>query len=329
MANQYGNGPTYGGSAQADALGLAISIFDSVNSTFLEVKYAEHLWRKVLSPDQIIGDVNVGAQNFVKMVRDQRGMAAFQSQTSNNNIPRVGLSLGAILVPLQASAVSSSITNEDERQYKAGNLGTLTKDLGGVMRKACENLIETTVIFGDTSVGFQGFLSYTGIPTTNPAVNGNNDTEWINKTGLEIWKDVQDAITYMWTQTRQIFIPGKIYLPPVQFSYLNQPMVIGGTVVAQSVYQYIMANNLYKQITGKELEIIPFRYCTGAGAGTPASDRMVLMDASPENQGMPFPLPYALTAPVPMPLGAAFFAEQKHGSFACFQPASMLYVDGI
>ena len=325
---QYGNGPTYGGSTMTPAMSLAISIYDSVSSQFLEVKYAEFLWRKVLSKDQIIGDVNVGAQNFVKIIRDQRGMAAFQSQTSNQNIPRVGLSLGAMTIPLQASAVSSAITNEDERQYKAGNLGTLTKDLGGVMNKACENLIETTTIFGDPSVGFQGFMSYTGIPTSNPAMGASQATEWTSKTAQEMVKDVNDAITYMWVNSRGIFIPGKVFLPMQQYSYLaNTPMTIGGVNNGKSAMTYLMENNIYTNETGKQLEIIVFRYLTKAGAAN--SDRMILMDSNPDYQGMPFPLPYAMTAPVPVPLGAAFFAEQKHGSFSVFQPGSMLYIDGI
>lgn len=329
MSNRYGNGPTYGGSTMAPALALAVSIYDSIMAEQAEVKYPDLLWRSVIDPNQIIGGVNEGAQNVVKIIRDRRGMAAFQANVSGANIPRVGLSLGAMLIPLQASAVSASITNEDERQYRAGNLGNLQSDLSNAMDRGSENLIEVSTIFGDPSVGFQGFMSYTGIETTTPQEGASGETAWETKTAAEMVKDVNDAITYVWKKTKGIFCPSTVYLPMQQAAYLsNTPMVIGGAVLMQSALEYLLANNTANRYgKGKKLEVVPFRYLDGAGAQ--GSNRMILVDKSPENQGMPFPIPYRMTPPVPAPLGADLYAEQKHGSYTVFQPGSMLYVDGI
>jgi hypothetical protein len=40
-------------------------------------------------------------------------------------------------------------------------------------------------------------------------------------------------------------------------------------------------------------------------------------------------MPYTLSAPIPAPLSAKWFAEQKFGSYHVRQAGSMLYVDGI
>jgi hypothetical protein len=56
---------------------------------------------------------------------------------------------------------------------------------------------------------------------------------------------------------------------------------------------------------------------------------MVVQDRNKRNQGLPFPMPYTVQAPVPVPLGAEFYAEQKHGSYFIRQNLSTLYVDGI
>ena len=73
---------------------------------------------------------------------------------------------------------------------------------------------------------------------------------------------------------------------------------------------------------------MPIRYLVGVGTGSTAS-RGVFIAHDSKYQEMAFPLPYTLQAPVPIPLGATLIAEQKHGSFACFQPASMFYMDGF
>jgi hypothetical protein len=80
-------------------------------------------------------------------------------------------------------------------------------------------------------------------------------------------------------------------------------------------------------LRGQDLEIIPIRYLKGAGVA--GVDRMVIQDRSKRNQGLPFPMPYTVQPPVPVALGADFYAEQKHGSYFIRQNLSTLYVDGI
>lgn len=321
-------GPTYGSQGTVTAMSLAVSIFDQVQSRFLDVKYPDHDWRKVIDPAQILTDINAGAQNYVQMVRDQRGAAAFQANIVGDNVPMVGLSMGAITVPLAASAVGARVSNEDARQYDYGFRGTLSKDLGAVMQKAEENLIESTFFYGDTTVGFLGWLSYTGVTAATAALGAALGTTWATKTAAEMVSDINTGLTAVWNNSRTVFKAGDVFLPPTQFALLQStPMVIGGAGMAMSALDYVKKNNLYTTLTGKELNIVPIRYLSNAGAGSSA--RMVFMAKDAENQIIPMPMPYKLQAPVPVPLGAAFYAEMKHGSFACFQPKSMYYIDGI
>ena len=323
--------PTYGAQGAVTAMSLAVSIFDQVADDFLEVLYPDHDWRKVFGPGEVMKDVNAGAQNYVQMVRDQRGAGAFQANIKGNNIPMVGLSLGAITIPLAASAIGARITNEDARQYDFGFRSTLTKDIAAVLQQGLENLIEGSTMFGDPSVGFKSFLSYTGITSVSAAVGASGATAWSGKTGAEMVADVNAGLTYVYVNSRTVFIPNEVFLPPTQFSLLNAtPMVIGGAGVSETALTFLKKANLYTAITGKELKIATIRYLQGAAAAN--QDRMIIATSSSPNRktrALPMPLPYTLQPAQPVPLGAAYYAEQKHGSVAIFQSGSMVYVDGI
>lgn len=320
---------TYGSQSNVTAQELAFSIYTDVDAAFFDVEYPEHDWYKLLREDQINNNINPGATAYAARIRDRQGTAAFVGKNENNNIPKVSQTIGAFEVPMAASAVGATLNNEDARQYQFGFNANLAQDLGECMRVACDNLIEQTTFFGDASVGFRGFLNYENITVTNAANGASGYSEWAKKTGLEMVKDVNDAISYMWESSRSLFVADTVFLPLAQYSLIsNTPMALSSEASTfVSALTYLKANNLCSQIRGKELEIVPIRYLKGAGVGT--TDRMVLQDRTKRNQGMPFPLPYTVQAPVPVPLGAEFYSEQKHGSYYISQKQSTLYVDGI
>ena len=319
---------TYGTQPQVNAMELAFSIYTDVDDAFFDVEYPEHDWYKVLKQEQIIENINPGATSYAFRTRDRQGTAAFVGKNENNNIPKVSQTIGAVEIPMAASAIGATLNNEDARQYQFGFNSNLAQDLGETMRTACDNLIEQTVFFGDASVGFRGFLNYTGITVTN-AVNGAAGTAtWATKTAQEMIDDVNSAINKVWEDSKGVFLPNVIFLPMAQYALLaNMPFNLNSSVAFSSALTYLKTNNMYTNLRGKELEIIPIRYLKGAGAGS--ADRMVVQDRSKKNQGMPFPMPYTVQAPVPVPLGAEFYSEQKHGSYYIAQSLSTLYVDGI
>lgn len=320
---------TYGSQPNVNAAEIAFSIYTAVDAAFFDVEYPEHDWYKLVKEDQIINNINPGATSYAAIVRDRQGSAAFVGKAENNNIPKVSQSIGSVNSPMAASAIGATLNNEDARQYAFGFNANLAQDLGECMRTACDNLVEQTTFFGDESVGFQGFLNYSGITVSN-AVNGaSGHSDWARKTAAEIVKDVNDAINKVWTDSKGVFLPNVVFLPLSQYALINQlPMVLtGGQAVLLSAAEYLKKNNIFSNLRGQDLEIVPIRYLKGAGVS--GVDRMVVQDRSKRNQGLPFPMPYTVQAPVPVPLGAEFYAEQKHGSYFIRQSLSTLYVDGI
>lgn len=328
MPVKYANAPGYGGQSAVKALDIAFSIHSEVDAAFYEVLYPEHEWYKIAATDQVILDMNPGVTGYSYVTRDTHGAAAFIGNGPDANIPRVGRSVGAVEVPVAYAAVGAVITNEDARQYAFGFNGALARDLGEAMRKACDNLTENTVIFGNPDLDLLPWIDYPGIQVDTAAAGASGQTEWTAKTGEEIIADVHDALVSIWKTSLGIHKPLDVFLPMEQYALLQRtPVVLGGVNLAVTALEYLKKNNIMTDQTGLELRITPVRHLKGAGAAQ--TDRMVIMDRNKRNQCLPMPMEYTLAQPVPAPLAAELYAEMKIGSYHVRQPGSMRYVDGI
>lgn len=310
-----------GGHGQITAAELITSVFDQVESGFYDALYPEILWRSVLPEGSIKTDINPGAMNYVYRSRDVKGMGQFV-QGDPKNIPRVGQVVGQVTVPILDAAVGATLTDAEARRYQFGYQSALAQDYGEIMKQAADYHIERTFFFGNTQAGFVPFLDY---PTVDkiPAVAwaGVDPDAWV--------KEINDAITAVWTASKTIHLPDTVFLPPAKFSMLTAAYVIGaGSVgIAVSALEYLKKNNIYTAQTGKELNIKSLRYLEGAGPL--GVDRAIIMEWNPRNFVLPFPLAYQLAQPVPIPLGVEMYAEYIFGSFNVRYPGSMAYLDGI
>lgn len=313
---------TTGGSSSVTATELVASIFDMVDQTFLDVLYPEILWNKVLPAGSVKTDINPGAINYVYRSRDYKGMGQFV-RGNPANIPRVGQTVGQVSVPILDAAVGATLTDAEARRYAFGYQSALADDFGEIMKKAAEYHVERSFFFGNADANFAAFLDYPTVPKITPM------TAWTGSTP-DVWIDaVNTVISTVYTTSKTIHLPDTVFLPPGKFGLLTAPATIGsGNVsIAVSALEYVRRNNLFTQITGNDLTILPLRYLEGAG--TSGVDRMIAMESNPRNFVLPFPLAYQLAQPVPIPLGVELFAEYIFGSFNVRYPYAMAYADGI
>ena len=313
---------TSGGSpSTVSATELVISVFDQVDSEFHDVLYPEILFRTEFDEGSIKTDINPGALNWVGRMRDIKGTGQF-IQGSVNNIPRVGQVVGQVTVPIQGAAVGAVLMNDEAERYAFGYQSALAQDYGGIMKRAADYHIERVLFFGDTPTGFLPYLSF-------PNVTVITGTLFANGTPADWFAQINDAITTVWVNSLTVHLPNVVELPPAKFAMLTQAYVIGaGTAgVALSVLEYLRQNNVYTAQTGKPLTIRSLRYLTGAGVG--GLDRAIIKEELPRNVVIPFPKPYQLEQPMPIPLGVEMYASYKFGSFYQFYPLAMGYIDGI
>lgn len=139
--------------------------------------------------------------------------------------------------------------------------------------------IDEQVYIGDTSTTDTGLVNNSAVTPTNVVNGASGSTVWSSKSPDEILADINAALTTVWASTAWAVMPTRILIPPAQYGYLATAKVsLAGNV---SILKYVQENNLIAtQGKGEKLQILPLKWCIGAGAGgtigTVGKDRMVV-----------------------------------------------------
>lgn len=313
----------------AGAMGFNVNIFEQIVARTETVKLPEILWNTCLPPGSLDTSVNVGAKLASYRVRDRRGKGAFRASVGKD-IPTVGVTTNKVSIPLESSAVHAQADLDDIQAVAFGFEGmSLLTDLGAVMREASERHIDETFFFGFSALGFAGYVDYSLVPATTAGAKVAGGTTWAVATPDEIIKDVQTAISTVWENSKGLFIPGRVELPLKQFGQIASMRINGtsGNGVNETVLSFLKKNNLFTQLTGEELTIVPIRHFKGAGAGV--TDRMKVSEFKADNHYMPMPEVFNMLPPQDEQFATNLFAKYKFGSYHSPYPTSAIFVDGI
>ena len=118
----------------------------------------------------------------------------------------------------------------------------------------------------------------------------------------------------------------EILLPPQKYAYLVSTRI--GTSGDENILNYILKNNMANN-QGKNLQIHPCRWCTGAG--TDDTDRMMVYvnDKDFVYFDLPVPLTRAMTQPVALQFAYVTIYASQMGQVKPLYLQPMRYVDGI
>jgi len=128
------------------------------------------------------------------------------------------------------------------------------------------------VYIGSTDVGATGLLNSSSVTVGNVANGIGGSPLWANKTPDEILNDVNTLIESCWSASAFAVCPGKLLLPPLQFSYIASAKVSSAGNV--SILKFLEENSISLKVNGKALDIQPVKWLTGRGVGS--TDRMVV-----------------------------------------------------
>lgn len=191
---------------------------------------------------------------------------------------------------------------------------------------------------GNTPTG--GLLNHplvSALGTVKNVPNGVSGSSWfINKTPDEILSDINDWLVSVWTKAGWAVISDKILLPPKQFGYLATQKV--STAGNMSILQYVLENNLFTRSEGKELTIVPCKWCAGAGAGgtigTSAYDGTGSVDRAvvycQDEKRVRFPM--TLLAKTPLQYDSIWHKTTYYGRLGAVEavyPETIGYFDGL
>lgn len=195
-----------------------------------------------------------------------------------NEIARVqaNLSKDSVRTSLFQSTLSVKWVDLQMQKITGRNLQQMLED---GTRLLYDKYLEQAVYYGFPDQSIAGLVNHPDITHSSLAYNaGNTSTKWEDKTPAEILKDVNDALNAAWAAAEydNSAVPNHILIPPAAFTQIQGTiMSVTGTIANSSVLQYILNNNMATTL-GHELKIYPCRQCIGAGAGTPATNRMIV-----------------------------------------------------
>lgn len=158
--------------------------------------------------------------------------------------------------------------------------------------------IDEQVYIGDTSQNVKGLINNALVTPSNFPNGVGGSPKWALKTPDEILSDVNLMLTTTWAKSAWAVMPGRLLLPPAQFGYIStQKVSAAGNV---SILKYVMDNNILTTSGQGKLEILPLKWCIGAGVGgtigTPGTDRAVVY--TKERQRVRYPMTMLQRTPI-------------------------------
>lgn len=141
------------------------------------------------------------------------------------------------------------------------------------VRLAYDKHMDQNCYVGLARYGTQGLINNSNVTAASVATGTGGSTNWSAKTPDEILKDVNDAITAVWSAAQYDLsaIPNHIIIPHEQFNYIVSQKV--SQAADKSILEYLLDNNIAKR-NGQQLVIAGCPFCKGAG--TASADRMVV-----------------------------------------------------
>ena len=124
---------------------------------------------------------------------------------------------------------------------------------------------------GSQKYGFGGLLNHGSVLNVSPVANGAGGLpNFESKTPEEILADFNEILRSVWVATGLAVMPNRILVSQRIMSALSIPIA---PLSGVSILKYLQDNAICKIIDGKELEIVPVKWASGAGAA--GTDRMV------------------------------------------------------
>lgn len=187
-----------------------------------------------------------------------------------------------------------------------------------VAYRGAQEHMQRVAWFGDASRGMTGMFNNLNIPLDNSTVN------WASATGQEMVNDMNSLLIKVWSTSANVHVPDTLLLPSDKYAIASSKRMDTGTDT--TVMEFFKRNNLFRDITGQEIEVRPIlELQTANTAGT--GPRMMAYEKTPDNLVMYNPIPWRPLAPQPNGLRIEVSAEYKISGVEFRYPGSAAYRD--
>lgn len=306
------------------ALGFLTSQTSHIEAQVVEIKYPDIQYPELIPVDT---SANEWAKSVTYFSTDKVGVAGwFHHNAKDIHIADVDRSQHE--VGIEMADVGYRYTLEELGQAMMVPGLNLSADRAAAARRAYEEFVDHVALDGDVGKNLSGLINYPGITAVAAQNDGTGNTsQWATKTGDLVLRDINDALTGVWVDSKQVEIADTILLPVGAMASLATRR-IDSNGSSQTILQFLMQNNVYSHVSGRPLVIRALRGLETAGDG--GSGRMIAYRRDPQVLKMHIPmthrfLPVWQTGPLVFDVPGIF----RLGGLEIRRPGAVRYVDGI
>lgn len=305
---------------QQAALGFAVSQTAYIETQVYQVQYPDIQYPNLIPVDT---SANQWAKSVTYYSSDKTGRAGwFHSYAKDIHVADVERSKNEVAIEMADIGYRWTLEELGQAMMIPGM--NLSGDRAAAAVRAYEEFVDDVALRGKAEKNMSGILNYPGITAVLASIE-NGHTTWDQKTADAIIKDVNDALTGVYTSTLTVEMADTILLPVACLTLISTLRIPN---TAMSVQDYLQTKNVYTQQTGQALTIRGVRGLETAGQGS--SGRMIAYRRDPQVLKMHIPMPHQFmpvwqTGPLVFDVPGIF----RLAGLEIRRPGAVRYVDGI
>jgi hypothetical protein len=308
--------------AQQQALGFLISQTSHIEPTVVAMRYPDIQYPQLIPVDT---SANEWAKSVTYFSSDRFGAADFFEHGADD-IPRADVTREKHETTVRMAGIGYGYDLEELGQAMMVPGTNLTADRASAARRAYEEFVDDAALRGKAAANWNGLINYPGIDAVVVDDDGNGaSTAWDDKTADQVLRDINSAITGMYTATLTIEIADTILMPISAMTSIATRRIDNLNI---TILAFLQQYNVYTMQTKQPLNIIGVRGLETAGAG--GTGRMVVYRKDPDVLKMHIPmthrfLPVWQRGPIRFDVPGIF----RLGGLEIRRPKAVRYIDGI
>lgn len=314
--------------AQQAAFGFVVNQAHTINTRIYENAFPDLDFGRLVYVDSSAPEFTPGVITFLSSTV---GKAAWYSSGAKD-VAKADITRDKSEIKVHMAAVGYGYDMEEVGQAQLLNMN-LPAGKALAARRAYTEFMWNITLTGDTDKSLKGLANQSGVTTgTAPADGTGSVTTWFDgagnmtKTAAQIVRDLNGALTGIFTGSLTVEMADTILLPYSTISYLGAtPM---SATNSETVLSFILRTNIYTQMTGRPLTIRGVLGLDTAGAGS--TKRMVAYANREDVAKLHLPMPHRFLpvyqdGPTSFEIPGVF----RTGGVEVLRNGAFRYLDGI
>ncbi len=319
----------YTADAAQQALGFLVRQASHIEAEVVRVSYPDIQYPTLIPVDT---SANEWAKSVTFFSLDKVG-AANWFHSAAHDMPIADVQRSKFEHTIEMAGIGYRYNLEELGQAMMIPGTNLTSERAESARRAYEEFVDNIALRGDSDKDMTGLMNDPNVSKIHAQADGGQtlgDTDgspdWTDKTGEQIARDINDALSGIYTQSLQVEMADTVLLPVASMTLMaNKQYSIASDT---TVLEWVKKNNVYTSVTGQPITIRGVRGLETAGDGS--TGRAIVYRRDPRVLKLHIPmthrfLPVWQTGPIVFDVPGIF----RLGGVEIRRPNAVRYVDGI